>query len=341
MKVSVIGGGTGSSAVINGLKSYPDIDIDVIVGMADDGGSNAVLRDEFGLLPLSDIRKSIIALSTLENSDILRSLFTYRFSEGTGLTGHTLGNLIMTALSRISNSERKAVQEMCDIFQVRGRVLPITYENYVISAEYDNGMIIHGEHLIDEPSIPERTHIKRFWAEPKVSADAEALGSLENADMIIIGPGDIYTTILATMIPENVYQILRNAQGKIVGFVNIIPCATPGMANFDLMRRTADAPNGVMDFLFVKMFETLRAAGYATCNLGMVPMSGIAIPGNFQERIIKLAYERIRQFSHYKSLRYFKEKFDPQWEMMYLVYNEPYDLIYLPAALEKVMESVS
>ena len=222
MKVSVIGGGTGSSAVINGLKSYPDIDIDVIVGMADDGGSNAVLRDEFGLLPLSDIRKSIIALSTLENSDILRSLFTYRFSEGTGLTGHTLGNLIMTALSRISNSERKAVQEMCDIFQVRGRVLPITYENYVISAEYDNGMIIHGEHLIDEPSIPERTHIKRFWAEPKVSADAEALGSLENADMIIIGPGDIYTTILATMIPENVYQILRNAQGKIVYITNIM-----------------------------------------------------------------------------------------------------------------------
>ena len=134
---------------------------------------------------------------------------------------------------------------------------------------------------------------------------------------------------------------VENAQGKIVGFVNIIPCATPGMANFDLMRRTADAPNGVMDFLFVKMFETLRAAGYATCNLGMVPMSGIAIPGNFQERIIKLAYERIRQFSHYKSLRYFKEKFDPQWEMMYLVYNEPYDLIYLPAALEKVMESAS
>ena len=132
---------------------------------------------------------------------------------------------------------------------------------------------------------------------------------------------------------------IENNQGKVVGFVNIIPCTSPGMANFDLMRRTHDAPNGVMDYLFVRMFEALREKGFTECNLGMVPMSGIDDPENFQERIIKLAYERIRQFSHYKSLRFFKEKFDPHWEMMYLVYNEPFDLIYLPGALEKVMES--
>lgn len=131
---------------------------------------------------------------------------------------------------------------------------------------------------------------------------------------------------------------IENTQGKIVGFVNIIPCTTPGMANFDLMRRTHDAPNGVMDYLFVRMFERLRDQGFTQCNLGMVPMSGIDDPENIQERIIKLAYERIRQFSHYKSLRFFKEKFEPGWEMMYLVYNEPFDLIYIPGALEKVME---
>ena len=131
---------------------------------------------------------------------------------------------------------------------------------------------------------------------------------------------------------------IENQGGKIVGFVNIIPNYAPGEANFDLMRKTEDAPNGTMDFLFVNMFETLKKQGFHRCNLGMVPMSGIDDPGNVQERIIKLAYERMRQFSHYKSLRFFKEKFDPEWQMMYLVYSASFDLVYLPGALEQVME---
>lgn len=131
---------------------------------------------------------------------------------------------------------------------------------------------------------------------------------------------------------------IENQEGKIEGFVNIIPNYAPGEANFDLMRKTEDAPNGTMDFLFVNMFETLKKQGFRRCNLGMVPMSGIDDPDNVQERIIKLAYERIRQFSHYKSLRFFKEKFDPEWQMMHLVYSAPFDLVYLPGALERVME---
>lgn len=133
----------------------------------------------------------------------------------------------------------------------------------------------------------------------------------------------------------------ENQEGKIVGFVNIIPNYAPGGANFDLMRKTDDAPNGVMDFLFVHMFLRLKEQGFLRCNIGMVPMSGIDDPGNVQERIIKLAYERMRQFSHYKSLRFFKEKFAPEWQMMYLVYSAPFDLVYLPGALERVMESKS
>ncbi|TAK40429.1 MAG: lysylphosphatidylglycerol synthetase family protein [Saprospiraceae bacterium] len=131
---------------------------------------------------------------------------------------------------------------------------------------------------------------------------------------------------------------LENLEGRIVGFVNIIPCYAPGEANFDLMRKTNDAPNGAMDFLFVNMFETLKKKGFRRCNLGMVPMSGIDDPDNIQERIIKLAYERMGQFSHYKSLRFFKEKFVPQWQMMYMAYSAPFDLAYLPGALERVME---
>ena len=93
-----------------------------------------------------------------------------------------------------------------------------------------------------------------------------------------------------------------------------------------------------MDFLFARMFDHLKKTGFKACNLGMVPMSGIDKPENIQERVIKLAYEKIKQFGHYKSLREYKEKFNPDWQMMYLVYSDPFDLIYLPLALEQVIE---
>ena len=130
--------------------------------------------------------------------------------------------------------------------------------------------------------------------------------------------------------------ILENGEGKVEAFVNLIPNGPEGEGNFDLMRKTDDAPHGTMDFLFVNMFEYMKNKGFTSCNLGIVPLSGIQEPGNLQERIMKLAYEKIKRFSHYKSLRDFKEKFDPTWEMMYLVYTSPFDLIYLPGALEKV-----
>ncbi len=137
---------------------------------------------------------------------------------------------------------------------------------------------------------------------------------------------------------EQTILSVENPEGKVVGFVNLIPDHVPGEANFDLMRKTEDAPNGTMDFLFARMFEYLQMQGFQSCNMGMVPMSGIADPDNMQERILKLAYERIRQFGHYKSLRAYKEKFDPRWQMMYLAYDALFDLITLPSALENVFE---
>lgn len=131
---------------------------------------------------------------------------------------------------------------------------------------------------------------------------------------------------------------IENPEGKVVGFVNLVPDHVPGEANFDLMRKTSDAPNGTMDYLFVNMFGYLKSEGFKACNMGMVPMSGIDDPDNMQERILKLAYDHIRHFGHYKSLRAYKEKFDPRWQMMYLAYEAPYDLITLPGALESVFE---
>lgn len=131
---------------------------------------------------------------------------------------------------------------------------------------------------------------------------------------------------------------IKNPEEKVMGFVNLISDRTKGEANFDLMRKTADAPNGTMDFLFAKMFDYLKKSNFKGCNLGMVPMSGIKDPENIQERSIKLAYEKIKLFGHYKSLREYKEKFNPEWQMMYLVYDAPIDLIYIPGALENVIE---
>lgn len=137
---------------------------------------------------------------------------------------------------------------------------------------------------------------------------------------------------------NKVILTVENSEEKVVGFVNLISDSIKGEANFDLMRKTADAPNGSMDFLFAKMFDHLKKTGFKTCNLGMVPMSGIDNPENLEERMIKMAYEKIRQFGHYKSLREYKEKFNPDWQMMYLAYNDPYDLIYFPGALEQIIE---
>ncbi|MGW8315713.1 MAG: phosphatidylglycerol lysyltransferase domain-containing protein [Bacteroidales bacterium] len=131
---------------------------------------------------------------------------------------------------------------------------------------------------------------------------------------------------------------VENPEAKVAGFVNLIPDHVPGEANFDLMRKTRDAPNGTMDFLFANMFGYLKSEGFKACNMGMVPMSGIDDPDNMKERILKLAYDHIRHFGHYKSLRAYKEKFEPSWQMMYLAYEAPYDLITLPSALENVFE---
>lgn len=131
---------------------------------------------------------------------------------------------------------------------------------------------------------------------------------------------------------------IQNPEGKIVGFVNLIPNYVPGEANFDLMRKTTDAPHGTMDVLFIKLFEYLKNEGYRSCNIGLVPMSGVEKPSNLQEQLLKIAYERIRQFSHYKNLRRFKEKFNPSWQRMYVAYDAPFDLIYLPNALENVVQ---
>lgn len=220
MKITVIGGGTGTTTVLEGLKNHRDLDISVIVGMMDDGGSNAVVRDEFGLLPLSDLRKSIIALSHEKEGDILRNLFIYRFSQGDGLKGHTLGNLLMIAMTDITGSEVEAIEMFKYLFNVTGNIVPVTLDKVRLVAEYSNGTKVVGEHLIDEPG--EDLKIKKFYLDSKAKAYEGAVDTILNSEYIIIGPGDLYTTTLANIVVDGIPEALQESKAKIILIPNLM-----------------------------------------------------------------------------------------------------------------------
>lgn len=257
-KIVVIGGGTGTVSVLNGLKEYHDqLDICVIVNMTDDGGSNAMVRDEFGILPLSDLRKSIIGLADHGNGT-LRELFNYRFEQGNGLSGHTLGNLIMMALTRISGSEIGAIREASKLFNVLGEILPVTLDDVRLKAEYSNGEVVTGEHLIDEPlEFDENVIIEKFYTTPSAKAYPPVLERLAAADYILIGPGDLYTSTLANIIVEEVSEAIKASSAKLVFISNLMTKMgqTHGMSHQDLVNEMTKYVTRVPDFVLVNNRE--------------------------------------------------------------------------------------
>ncbi len=220
MNVTVIGGGTGSTVVLEGLKEYRDLNLSVIVGMMDDGGSNAVVRDEFGLLPLSDVRKSIVALADSGNNDMLRKLFTYRFSEGENIKGHTMGNLLMIAMTEILGSEVEAIEMFKVMFNIRGNIYPVTLDDVRLVAEYGDGSKVVGEHLIDE--MKEDKKIGSFYLDAKARIYPEARKCIEESEYIILGPGDLFTTMLPNLLVDGVANSLRKSKGKIIYISNLM-----------------------------------------------------------------------------------------------------------------------
>ncbi len=220
MNIVVIGGGTGSTVVLEGLKKYRELHLSVIVGMMDDGGSNAVVRDEFGMLPLSDVRKSILALSEDNESNYLRKLLTYRYSGCDNLSGHTLGNLLMVAMSDILGSEIEAIDTLSQMFGVRGSVIPVTLDDVRLVAEYDDGTKIVGEHYIDEPE--KDINIVKFYLNGKAKAFPRAIQAIKEADYIILGPGDLYTTLLPNLLVEGMGKAIKKSHAKTVYISNLM-----------------------------------------------------------------------------------------------------------------------
>jgi uncharacterized cofD-like protein len=219
-KIVVIGGGTGVFTVLTGLKPYFD-DLTAIVTMADDGGSTGILREEFGILPPGDIRRALIALSAT-NDKMLSQLFSYRFEQGLGLTGHSFGNLLITVLERITKNFEEAVNEAGRILSIKGRVIPVTLGNARLIAELENGEIIKGETNIDIPKHDGNLQIKRVWLDPAVKINPNAKKAIMEADAVIIGPGDLYTSIIPNLLVGGMKEALKKTKAKKIYLSNVM-----------------------------------------------------------------------------------------------------------------------
>lgn len=239
--VVVIGGGTGTYNLLQGLKEYwGEINITKIVPMADSGGSNARIRDEFGLLPLSDVNRGLAALATdvEDHGQLLRELFLYRFNKGDGVCGHNFGNLLLVALTDMLGSEMEAIKVASRILRIRGVVLPVTIDDIHLVATYDDGVEVVGEHDIDEPSEERENHrIIKLTTDVPSEATEETKKALEEADLIVLGPGDLYTSLMSNCVVKGVPEAICNSKARFVYVTNLMsrPGQTRGMKASDYL----------------------------------------------------------------------------------------------------------
>jgi len=215
--IVVIGGGTGSYVVLSGLKDK-GVNISSIVTMMDSGGSTGRLRDQLGVLPPGDIRQALVALS--DSSELWRKLFTYRFEHG-DLEGHNFGNIFLSALEKVTGSNKEALREVSTILDVKGNVIPVTYTKCVLCAKYEDGSLIQGESKIDE-ALTKRPRIKYMYLSPEGVMNEDAVIAIESADLIVIGPGDLYTSILPNFLVNGFSSVVANATGKKVYIPNLM-----------------------------------------------------------------------------------------------------------------------
>jgi uncharacterized cofD-like protein len=215
-KVVIIGGGTGLSVLLRGLKQYP-VDITAIVTVADDGGSSGRLRNELNIPPPGDIRNVLAALSDVE--PLIEELFQHRFNKGNNLTGHSLGNLILAAMTNITGDFVHAIKEMSTVLKVRGKVLPAANSSVILHAEMEDGTIVSGESKI--PFSGKK--IKRVFLSPKdIEPLPETLDVIREADLIIIGPGSLYTSILPNLLVPKIGEEVCRAKAKKVYICNVM-----------------------------------------------------------------------------------------------------------------------
>lgn len=220
-RVVVIGGGTGTYTVLTGLKKQADVWPTAIVSMADSGGSTGVLRTSLGVLPPGDIRRALIALSEAEAEETMLKLFNYRFPDG-AVESHNFGNLFLAALEQIHGGFDKAVEEASRILRVRGSVIPVTLDSVHLHARYEDGLEVHGETNIDIPKHDARLRVEKVWLDPSGALNPKAKEALMAADLIVVGPGDLYTSISPNLLVKDMAEALKASSAPKIYVVNIM-----------------------------------------------------------------------------------------------------------------------
>jgi len=216
LKVVAIGGGTGLSSLLRGLKEQTS-NIVAVVTVSDDGGSSGRLREELGVLPPGDIRNCLVALATDET--LMSELFQYRFRDGDGLLGHNFGNIFLAAMTQISGDFEKAVKESSKILAVRGRVLPATLDTNILCAELEDGSTVEGESRISQSTVPIRkVYLRPLDCQPL----PETLQAIREADLIILGPGSLYTSIMPNLLVDGVVDAIAASQAIKIYVCNVM-----------------------------------------------------------------------------------------------------------------------
>src|SRR3989344_603544 len=218
LRIVCIGGGTGMPLVLKALQPH-GVHLSAIVAMADNGGSTGFLRKQYGTLPTGDVRRALAALAEADSP--LKSLMTYRFKGGP-LDQQSAGSIFLTSLENAMGSFEKAIDATAKLLDIKGDVIPVTLDSSQLYARLSNGTVIMGETDIDIPKHDGTAIIEKLWLEPESSANPRAIAAIEKADAIIIGPGDIYTSLIPNLLVAGIPEAIKKSQAKKIYIANLI-----------------------------------------------------------------------------------------------------------------------
>jgi uncharacterized cofD-like protein len=251
-KIVTLGGGTGSLMLLTGLRSYEDVDVATIMAMADDGGSTGRMRAEFDMPAFGgDFRDALVGLAENES---LAKVFMHRFEKGNELKGHSVGNIVLLGLFETTNGDiPKALEIAHDILRVRGKVYPSTTESINLTCEYDDGSILDSQHKIDNTSEKNGRRITNTFLNPQPKAYKEAIEVIMSADKIIMGPGDLYSNVIANILVDGIADAINKSKAKKIYICNLMTKynQTHGMTSSDFVKEVTKYLKGNLDYVIV------------------------------------------------------------------------------------------
>ncbi len=281
IRMACIGGGTGLFTLLLGLKLLPNVLLTSIVNMSDDGGSSGKISQTFGILPPGDIRRSLVALSNAP--DLMNQIMQHRFEKEGEFKGHSFGNIFLTVLAEVKGSMSEAVRALSDILNIQGIVIPAARIPTSLSARFEDRTVVKGESKIDlgtgrSPDV----HIEELWHDPPSECDADAYSSIINADVVTIGPGDLYTSVITNLVIKNLREALTKSKAKKIYICNLM--TKPGeTANF----KAVDHVREVVKYLGADVLDTILLSNTQLSNDAIVEYSkksqSPVLPGNVNE----------------------------------------------------------